>query len=150
MKKHLSFAIGLLFALPLSALAYVIAQPDFPDVPRTEWYADAVYSAREKGWISGYANGNFGPQNPVLRSELPAILDRYDKNMEKMYSQLKGIICYNKGNSLDELGLKVTNEEKYSDALSGFCGGQWPGPVGCFTPYDEQTGEYQTEFTACP
>ena len=150
MKKYLPFFIGLLLALPLSALAIIIVQPDFPDVDRKAWYRNAVYMAREKGWMSGYSNGNFGPGNPVLRHELPVILSNYDKNMEKMYAQLKGVLCYNKGNSLDELGVKVVDQAKYSEALSGFCGGQWPGPVGCRTPYDAKTGVYQSQFTVCP
>jgi len=150
MKKYLPFIIGLLFALPMSALAYIIAPPDFPDVDRDAWYADGVYHARQAGWVNGYENGNFDPENPVLRAELANILVRYNETVEKMHNDLQNILCLNKGNSLDSLGLQVTDEDKYTQAMESFCGGHWPPYAGCTIPYDSQTGEYQKEFEVCP
>ena len=144
--------IGLALAVPLSVLASIIVEPDFPDVDGKAWYADGVYTARQAGWMSGYPDGNFGPGNSVLRGELATVLTQYDKNLEEMHDQLKTIICSNKGNSLDSLGLQIVDSEKYSKALKGFCGGQWPTKqvVGCLTPYNPKTGVYDTQFTRCP
>lgn len=149
MKKIGLILIGLLIAIPLSALAFVL-MPSFPDVDQNAWYAQYVNKSNLAGWMNGYSNGNFGPENAVLRGELAKIISNYDKNMEQMHDQLKDIICLNKGQSLNELGLKVADQNKYSQALKNFCGGQWPGQIGCSTPYDSQKGEYQTKFTVCP
>lgn len=134
----------------MSAMAYIVAPSDFPDVDRDEWYADGVYQARQAGWISGYKNGNFGPHDPILRAELATILSRYDETMEKMHNDLQGILCLNKGNSLDSLGLQVTDEDKYSLAIESFCGRNWAPYSGCKIPFDAQTGEYQEELKLCP
>lgn len=151
MKKYLSFGIGLILALPISILAYVEALPDFPDVKRNISYASDVYMARDTGWMTGDKDGKFRPKKSVKRAELATALANYDRNMKKVYEQLKSILCLNKGNSLNELGLKVVNEDRYAEALSGFCGGVWASdPVDCYTPYDAQTGEYQVDFIACP
>ena len=150
MKKYLPFIIGLFFALPMSALASIIATPDFPDVDSDKWYADSVYHASQAGWINGYGNGNFGPENAVLRAELANILVRYDETLEKMHDDLQNILCLNKGNSLNSLGLQVTDEDKYSQAVESFCGGHWQPYVGCKIPYNAQIGEYQKELKICP
>lgn len=150
MKKYVPFLIGLLFALPMSALAYIVALPDFPDVNKDAWYADGVSHARQAGWLTGYGDGSFGPRNPVLRGELATILVRYDRTVEKMHNDLQNILCLNKGNSLNSLGLQVTDNEKYSQSMESFCGGLWPPSLECIVPYDAQTGEYQPELKLCP
>ena len=80
MKKYYWFGLGLLIALPLSALASIVL-PSFPDVAQDAWYANSVNQATLQGWMTGYENGNFGPQNPVLRSELATILSRSSRNL---------------------------------------------------------------------
>ncbi len=49
----------------------------FPDVPATEWYAASAAWASSKGFMSGYSNGNFGPNDPITREQLATILHRY-------------------------------------------------------------------------
>ena len=49
----------------------------FPDVPDSAYYANAVRWAVASGIITGYANGNFGPNDPITRQQLAAILWRY-------------------------------------------------------------------------
>ena len=48
----------------------------FADVPGDLWYADGVYWARLEGIASGYADNYFGPNDPVTREQLTAILWR--------------------------------------------------------------------------
>ena len=58
-------------------------QPDvtgdsvFTDVADGAWYADAVTWAAENGIVGGYGNGKFGPDAPITREQLAAILYRY-------------------------------------------------------------------------
>lgn len=49
----------------------------FPDVSSTAYYAAATRWASANGIISGYANGSFGPGDPITRQQLAAILWRY-------------------------------------------------------------------------
>lgn len=48
----------------------------FVDVSPTNPYADAILSGRAYGWLSGYTNGTFDPEQPILRSEAVAIFNR--------------------------------------------------------------------------
>ncbi len=50
---------------------------DFTDVSTDAYYADAVAWASANGIISGYGNGLFGPNDPITREQIAAILWRY-------------------------------------------------------------------------
>ncbi len=50
---------------------------DFRDVSEDQYYANAVAWASENGIVSGYGNGIFGPNEPINREQLAAILYRY-------------------------------------------------------------------------
>lgn len=49
----------------------------FTDVKSGAWYADAVSWATQKGIVSGYGNGRFGPNNNITREQLAVMLWRY-------------------------------------------------------------------------
>ena len=49
----------------------------FRDVAPGAWYEEAVYWAAGEGIVSGYGNGLYGPNDPVTREQLAAILYRY-------------------------------------------------------------------------
>lgn len=49
----------------------------FADVPRGAWYAGAVSWASERGIVSGYGDGGFGPDDPITREQLVVMLWRY-------------------------------------------------------------------------
>lgn len=48
-----------------------------PDVADTAYYADAAVWASANGIVTGYADGTFGPNDPITRQQLAAILWRY-------------------------------------------------------------------------
>lgn len=62
----------------------------FTDVPAAQYYAKAVAWASANGIVSGYGNGCFGPNDPITREQLAAILYRY--------AQYKGCDVSVKGN----------------------------------------------------
>ncbi len=45
----------------------------FPDV-KTDWYAKYVCYALDKGWVNGYPDGNFKPENYVNKAEATKML----------------------------------------------------------------------------
>ena len=49
----------------------------FADVPGDAWYAEGVYWARLAGVVGGYSEDQFGPDDPVTREQIAAILWRY-------------------------------------------------------------------------
>lgn len=51
--------------------------PSFPDVEAGTWYTQAVAWAAEEGIVLGYDDGRFGPEDPVTREQLAALLYRY-------------------------------------------------------------------------
>lgn len=50
---------------------------DFLDVGSGQYYSEAVAWAAANGIVKGYGNGNFGPNDPITREQLAAILYRY-------------------------------------------------------------------------
>ena len=48
----------------------------FPDVRSGDWYSDAVKFNFERGYITGYSNGTFGPANNIQRQDFALILAR--------------------------------------------------------------------------
>ena len=48
----------------------------FADVDQASWYAEAVRWAASCGIVTGYDNGNFGPNDPITREQLAAMLYR--------------------------------------------------------------------------
>ena len=51
----------------------------FADVQPGAWYVDAVYWARSSGLVAGYDGERFGPDDPLTREQLAAILHAYAK-----------------------------------------------------------------------
>ena len=54
----------------------VKSETNFSDVPEGQWYTEAVMWAAEKGIVNGYGDGNFGPNDPVTREQIAAVLWR--------------------------------------------------------------------------
>lgn len=50
---------------------------NFTDVQSGAWYADAITWASQTGIVSGYGNGQFGPNDNITREQLAVILWRY-------------------------------------------------------------------------
>lgn len=48
----------------------------FPDVNPGDWFYDYVVGSIQYGWISGYPDGTFGPNDPITRAEVTTIANR--------------------------------------------------------------------------
>lgn len=51
-------------------------QTAFPDLAQ-QWYHDSAHWCAEQGLMSGYPNGNFGGNDPMIREQLAVTLFRY-------------------------------------------------------------------------
>ena len=68
---------GLLALILAAALTIpALAAGAFSDVPDGAWYNDAVNYCADQGWVSGYANKTFKPNNNITRAELAAVINK--------------------------------------------------------------------------
>lgn len=51
-------------------------QRRFPDVSPSAWYADAVDYVADRGYMTGYDGGGFGPDDPLTRAQLATVIMR--------------------------------------------------------------------------
>ena len=49
----------------------------FSDVSPTHWAGNAIALAQEKGWVTGYPDGSFRPEQGVTRAEAVAVINRF-------------------------------------------------------------------------
>jgi|GEM_PF-2980784 RTX toxins and related Ca2+-binding proteins len=49
----------------------------FTDMDGSEWYAQAVNYLADAGILTGYADGTFGPERSITRSEFAALISRF-------------------------------------------------------------------------
>lgn len=79
--EQLSRAMAVTVLYRLAGEPEVTAADTFSDVPDNVWYTNAVAWAVEEGYVYGYDDGCFRPDQSVSRQELVAILYRYaEKN----------------------------------------------------------------------
>lgn len=69
----------------------VRAEASFSDVPADYWAADAIAKATSLGWIAGYEDGTFRPDNSLTRAEACAFINRVT-NREGDAAQAKKLI----------------------------------------------------------
>lgn len=50
---------------------------EYDDVKPEDWYGEAVRWADDAGVVTGYGNGKFGPNDPITREQMAAMLWRY-------------------------------------------------------------------------
>ena len=78
MKKLVSLllALCLVFALGASAFAAKFPANGFSDVPRSEWYAEAVDFVKASGLMNGVGDNRFDPDGTVTRAMVITVLYR--------------------------------------------------------------------------
>ena len=78
MKKLVSLllALCLVFALGASAFASSFPANGFSDVPRGEWYAEAVDFVKASGLMNGVGDNRFDPNGSVTRAMVITVLYR--------------------------------------------------------------------------
>lgn len=75
MKKVAAFLLALVMAFSVYG-GSASAANKFPDVPADFWAQKEIEYLSNSGVIKGYANGNFGPNNQVTRSQAAIMISR--------------------------------------------------------------------------
>lgn len=68
------------FVTVLSRMAGITAaehDATFPDVPKDFWGCPYVAIAQEQGWVEGFPDGTFKPNQPLSRAEAVTMLNRF-------------------------------------------------------------------------
>ena len=87
------------------------SKADFKDVPNTHWAEKFIAYAKQKGYISGYPDGNFRPEGEITYEEIISILARIHPNYRKIEAKstnwAEGFINFAKDNGiLDDINIK--------------------------------------------
>ena len=120
MKKAISLFLVLALSAALAApVSAVYETPTFTDVSKSHWAYTYVEKAQEKGWVNGYDDGRFGPNDNVTYAQLSVMLtsaffkdrlDSYSGSTAPWYTKYCTVA--------NDLGLfKWTNvQNKYTDS----------------------------------
>jgi len=76
------FAAGLIIGSVATGFAASLGSAIFPDVQRGSYYDAAIGEMYGDGVITGYQNGNFGPDDTVTRGQLALMLSRFKKELQ--------------------------------------------------------------------
>jgi len=76
------FVVGLLVGSAGTGIAAILGSSIFPDVSPGMYYDAAIGEMYGDGVITGYANGNFGPDDTVTRGQLALMLSRFKKELQ--------------------------------------------------------------------
>lgn len=96
-KHFISFAGGAILVICGTALAQVVpavtsGSSPFPDVQNGAFFEDSVLKLVRQGVVKGYADGRFGPNDPVTRAQVSVMIDRYDREIiQPLREQLQKI-----------------------------------------------------------
>ncbi|MGI6254842.1 MAG: S-layer homology domain-containing protein [Acutalibacter sp.] len=65
------------FVTIVMAFSQPLNEPSgFLDVPETHWASDSIAAAVKNGWISGYTDGTFHPEDSISRAEAVSIINK--------------------------------------------------------------------------
>ena len=109
----LTAVISAVVASTLSIVVVFASGPGepFPDVDENAYYSDSVYKMRSLGVVTGYDDGNFGPNDFVTRGQLVTILDRYDQALlEPPWPSVSGIYDLHQVVCLGGLDFNIDSE----------------------------------------
>ncbi len=103
------------------------APTDFSDVPAGKWYTGAVNWASETGVVNGYANGKFGPEDPVTREQAATMLVRYADMMALALETSGGYPLYLDEDDIADYAHEAVTRCGAAGILNGY-------PDGTFLP----------------
>ena len=100
----------------------------FSDVAEGAYYHDAVLWAAQKGIVTGYDNGSFGPDDDVTREQLAAILYRYAKykGYDVSVGEDTNILSYNDAFTISEYAIPAIQWACGAGLINGSSGNLMP------------------------
>lgn len=74
MKRIYSMAIAVIMIL--MTFTVVVSAEDFSDCKKSDWYYESVQYAKEKGWVNGFEDGTFKPNDTLTKAQAIVIVTR--------------------------------------------------------------------------
>ena len=110
----------------------------FDDVAAGEYYTNGVSWAAANGIVSGYGNGQFGPNDPITREQMAAILYRYAQHKEYETTVSGDVSSFTDGASVSSYAVEPMNWAVGTGLLSGV-GNNMLNPTGNATRAEAAT-----------
>lgn len=90
----------------------------YKDVPSTEWFYDYISIAQEIGYISGYSEDEFGPNDNITREQAASILARIQYLNENAY----GVEKFNDKNNISSWAKEAVEAASEAGFIKGYDG----------------------------
>lgn len=93
----------------------------FDDVASGAWYYDAIRWAAKEGIVTGYGDGTFGPDDPITREQMAAMLYRYAqyKKYDVSVGESTNILSYTDFDKLGEWAISAMQWACGSGVING-------------------------------
>ncbi len=97
----------------------------FEDVASEDWYTEAVRWAASENIVDGYGDGKFGPNDPITRQQMAAILYRYCqyKGIDVSVGEDTNILSYADAFSISEWAIPAMQWACGSSMIQGVADG---------------------------
>ena len=106
-----------------------VSSASFDDVAAGEFYANGVYWAAANGVVSGYGKDLFGPNDPITREQMAAILYRYAQYKEYDTTVIGDVSSFADSASVNSYAIEPMNWAVGTGLLSGV-GSNMLNPAG--------------------
>ena len=98
----------------------VSGEPTFTDVPKGEWYSDAVVWASTNGIVNGVSETEFGPEENLLREQLAAMLLRYATAFHKTETEARNSLSsFSDREKVSDYALEAVQWSVYHGIIGG-------------------------------
>ena len=99
--------------------APVVEKDVFTDVPAGTWYSAPIAWAASHDIVGGYGDGKFGPDDPVTREQMVAILYRYAIYKGYNVTNLAELTGYTDASSVDAWAVTAMRWAVANDIIEG-------------------------------
>lgn len=96
----------------------------FSDVQAGDWFADAVAWAVTQGYMSGYGNGRFGPEDAITREQLATLFHNYAQKKGYDVSAVNDLSAFSDRAAAADWSAEAVRWAVGAGLLSGKSGGR--------------------------
>ena len=97
----------------------VLEYSDFPDVSKDKYYAKAVAWAESNGFVSGYKDGRFGPEDGITREQLMKVLFLYADYLSEQRTYYTDLSAFSDVNEISAYALSYVKWAVRNGLLEG-------------------------------
>ncbi len=104
----------------------------FSDVAEGDWFAPYVRWASDNGIVNGYENGTFGPDKPITREQMAAILMRFCTAFDYVLPEVSEPMTFADAEKISAWAAESVSLAQRSGLINGRTGGVFD-PLGTAT-----------------